>query len=205
MRFTPISLKPLKVSSSRLPRDQPELLARHCTEAGLIEKAAGFWGKAGQRSLERSAWSKPRQLTRALGQIADPALPRPRLRREADQASSCAHNSAHPHQRLCRARRTKAAAERARLLIEQAEAIGEAPEDPLLLFSVLYGLWVAQAVAFTDSDVVLELATQCLALAERRGATIPLMIGHRLMGTSLLYTGDLVGSREHLRSSDRAV
>ena len=30
---------------------QPELLARHCTEAGLIEKAAGLWGKAGQRSL----------------------------------------------------------------------------------------------------------------------------------------------------------
>ena len=34
---------------------QPELLARHCTEAGLIEKAAGLWGKAGQRSLARSA------------------------------------------------------------------------------------------------------------------------------------------------------
>src|SRR6478609_5100131 len=29
---------------------QPELLARHCTEAALIEKAAGLWGKAGQRS-----------------------------------------------------------------------------------------------------------------------------------------------------------
>ena len=35
--------------------NQPELLARHCTEAGLIEKAASLWGKAGQRSLARSA------------------------------------------------------------------------------------------------------------------------------------------------------
>ncbi|MGA7373081.1 MAG: hypothetical protein WBW37_10765, partial [Methyloceanibacter sp.] len=35
--------------------NQPEVLARHCTEANLIEKAAGLWGKAGQRSLERSA------------------------------------------------------------------------------------------------------------------------------------------------------
>jgi predicted ATPase len=26
---------------------QPELVARHRTEAGLIEKAAGLWGKAG--------------------------------------------------------------------------------------------------------------------------------------------------------------
>ena len=39
---------------------------------------------------------------------------------------------------------TKAAAERARLLIEQAEALGEPPEDPLLLFSVLYGFWVRE-------------------------------------------------------------
>jgi class 3 adenylate cyclase/tetratricopeptide (TPR) repeat protein len=31
---------------------RPELLARHCTEAGLIEKAAYLWGKAGQRSLD---------------------------------------------------------------------------------------------------------------------------------------------------------
>jgi predicted ATPase len=29
----------------------PELLARHCTEAGLIEEAARLWGKAGQRAL----------------------------------------------------------------------------------------------------------------------------------------------------------
>ena len=32
-----------------LADNQPEVLARHCTEAGLIEKAAGLWGKAGQR------------------------------------------------------------------------------------------------------------------------------------------------------------
>ena len=40
---------------AEIAENQPELLARHCTEAGLTEKAAGLWGKAGQRSLERSA------------------------------------------------------------------------------------------------------------------------------------------------------
>jgi hypothetical protein len=35
---------------------------------------------------------------------------------------------------------TRIAAERARLLIEQAEQRGEAPEDPLVLFSVLYSI-----------------------------------------------------------------
>jgi hypothetical protein len=42
----------------------------------------------------------------------------------------------------------KAAVERARLLIDQSEALGEPSEDPLLLFSVLYGFWVANYVAF---------------------------------------------------------
>ena len=38
---------------AEIAENQPEVLARHCTEAGLIEKAAGLWGKAGQRSLAR--------------------------------------------------------------------------------------------------------------------------------------------------------
>ena len=86
-----------------IAENQPELLARHCTEAGLIEKAAGLWGKAGLRSLERSALVEAaEQLTRALGQIATlPATPA--LRREADQASGRAHNPTHPCQRVCRA------------------------------------------------------------------------------------------------------
>ena len=33
--------------------------------------------------------------------------------------------------------------ERAHLLIENAEALGEPPEDPATLFVVLYGFWVA--------------------------------------------------------------
>jgi predicted ATPase/class 3 adenylate cyclase len=67
---------------AEIAESQPELLARHCTEAGLIEKAAGLWGKAGQRSLARSALVEAAtQLTRALDQIA--TLPHtPALRRE---------------------------------------------------------------------------------------------------------------------------
>src|SRR6266478_9478279 len=94
-----------------------------------------------------------------------------------------------------------AAAERARLLIEQAEALGEPPEDPLLLFSVLYGFWVANLMAF-NGDVMRELAVQFLALADKQSATGPLMMGHRLMGLSLLHTGDIADGRAHL---DRAI
>jgi predicted ATPase len=64
-----------------IAENQPEILARHCTEAGLIEKAAGLWGKAGQRSLGRSALVEAaEQLARALAQIAtQPGTPGLRL------------------------------------------------------------------------------------------------------------------------------
>ena len=67
---------------AEIAESQPELLARHCTEAGQIEKAASLWGRAGQRSLDRSALVEAlAQLTHALTQIA--ALPvTPALRRE---------------------------------------------------------------------------------------------------------------------------
>src|SRR5208282_6934712 len=72
----------LESQFAEIAENQPELLARHCTDAGLIEKAAGLWAKAGQRSLARSALIEAAaQLTRALAQIA--ALPgTPALRRE---------------------------------------------------------------------------------------------------------------------------
>ncbi len=69
------------------------------------------------------------------------------------------------------------------------------------MFSALYGVWTANYVAF-NGDVARELAAQFLALAETQGATVPLMIGHRLMGLSLLDMGDIAEGRAHL---DRAI
>ena len=174
---------------------EPELLAHHFTQAGLIEAAIEWWGKAGQRSLERSALVEAvEQLTRALDQIATlpatPALRREQIKLQVALITPLMHVKGQA------APETKAAAEQARLLIEQAEALGEPPEDPLLLFSVLYGFWVANYVAF-NGDVVRELATQFLALAQKQAATVPLMIGHRLMGQSLLYTGDVMRGCAH--------
>ena len=60
-----------------IAENQPELLARHCTEAGLIEKAAGLWGKAARRSLARSALVEAiDQFINALAQIGLPSSPR---------------------------------------------------------------------------------------------------------------------------------
>ena len=179
-----------------IAENQPELLVRHYTEAGLIEKAAGFWGKAGQRSLERSALVEALgQFTRALEQMA--ILPTtPALRREEIKLRAAL---IHPltHLKGYAPPETKAAVEQARLSIERAEALGETAEDPLLLFSILYGLWIANCVAF-NGGVVRELAEQFMQLAEKQATIVPLMVGHRLMGLSLLLTGGAAGGRSHL-------
>src|SRR5262249_22324359 len=65
----------------------------------------------------------------------------------------------------------------------------------LLLFSVFYGAWAASYVAF-NGDVTRELAAQFVVLAEKQGQAVPFMIGNRLMGTSLLLTGDIAKGRE---------
>ena len=147
---------------AEIAENQPEVLARHCTEAGLIERAAALWGKAGLRSLERSALVEAvAQLTRALDQIAslpaNPQVRRDQIRLQVALITPLIHVKGYA------ATETKAASERARLLIEQAEAMGEPPEDPVLLFSVLYGFWAHNYVA-CNGDVT---ATVMYALASQ--------------------------------------
>ncbi len=185
----------LESEFAEIAENQPELLARHFTEAKLIEKAASLWGKAGQRSLARSALVEAvEQLARAVDQIATlpatPALRRVQINLQVALITPLLHVKGYA------APETKAAVERARLLIEQARALGEPVEDPLLLFSVLYGFWVANYVAF-NGDVMRNLAAQFLTLAEKQGTVAPLLVAHRLMGTSLLHTGDIAEGRTH--------
>jgi class 3 adenylate cyclase/predicted ATPase len=179
---------------------QPEVLARHFTEAGLIERAAHLWAKAGQRSLSRSALIEAvEQLSRALAHSA--ALPsNAALRREQIKLQVAIINPL-MHVKGYAAPETKAAVEQARQLIEQAESQGEPPDEPLLLFSILYGFWVANYVAF-NGDMIRELATEFVTLAEERQATLPLVTGHRLMGASCLHSGEIATARMHL---DKAI
>jgi len=51
------------------------------------------------------------------------------------------------------------------------------------------------AVVLRPLRLLGRVAAQFLALAEKQRATVPLMIGHRLMGTSLVETGDIAEGR----------
>jgi predicted ATPase len=177
---------------AEIAESKPELLARHYTEASEIEKAAGFWGRAGQRSLARSALLEAiSQLSCALAQIAE--LPSTRDLRSEQLRLQVAVITPLIHVKGYAAPETKAAVDQAKLLVEQAEALGEPVEDPLFTLVVLYGEYVVNLVAF-NGDRLLELAAESLALAEKQRTDVALMVGNRIMAMALMHTGEL-GSR----------
>ena len=178
-------------SARRCATMSPPLLRpnRSCWRITSPRRALPKRQSNGGAKRDSGRWSTRRWLKRqsSLGSRLDQisALPAtPALRREEIKLQ-VALITPLLHVKGYAAPETKAAAERARVLIEQAEALGEPPEDPLLLFSVLYGFWVANFIAF-NGDVVRDLAAQFLALAETQGTTVPLMIGHRIMGNYLV-------------------
>jgi hypothetical protein len=70
------------------------------------------------------------------------------------------------------------------------------PEDPLLLFSVLYGFFVANVMAFND-DVPRDIAAHTLELTEKQSASFPRVVGHNNLGGSLIHTGDIAEAKIH--------
>jgi hypothetical protein len=85
----------------------------------------------------------------------------------------------------------------ARSLIVETEAAGT-----ILHFSVLYGLWVAQYLGGAPV-AALEQANEFLSLAQSQSHSGLLLVGHRLVGSALVFAGrNLLTALSHL---DRAV
>ena len=158
----------LESQFAEIAESQPELLARHCTEAGLIRKLLAY-GQSGQRSLERWRWSKLPGGADLVPSTRSRHCPPRRAASRGDQVSGRAHNPLIIVKGYA-APETKAAVERARLLIEQAEALGEPPEDPLAV--------VLSPLRLLDRQLCGVRRRLCayacgavLALAEKQGAT----------------------------------
>src|SRR5262245_16698308 len=112
--------------------------------------------KPALRSVPRSALVEAiTESTPALEQMAavpaTPAQRRKQIELQLALISPLIHVKGHSSPEV------RAATERARLLIEQAETFGESPESPLLLYSVLYYSWVANVAAF-NGDALRTLA-----------------------------------------------
>ncbi len=177
---------------SRFPeiiQTQPELVAHHCTEAGLPEQAVEHWYKAGQLALERSAnLEAVGHLQKGLKVLT--TLP---VAAERDRTELGLRTAIGPPLMATKgygAPEVREAYGRAHELCKQ---IGETEEQ----FPVLWGLFVVHLVR-AEHDTGLAAARHLLGLAEGLSET-PYLIESRLaLGVESLYVGELQESRENL-------
>ena len=152
-------------------------------------RSGGCFQEARSALVEATA-----QLSRALAHIASlqgtQALRREQIKLQVALAIALMHTKGYA------APETRQALEKASSFIDQAGELGEALEDPLLMFSVLFGFYNANIVAF-DGNAVRKIAAQISALAEKDSTRQPLMIAHRVTAVSLLLTGNCLEARAH--------
>ena len=167
---------------------QPEVLARHCTEAGLSEAAIGWWRRAGELALRRSAFAeaiahfdKAIGLTEGLADGLDSRLTQLRLQ-IAKGNSLIAAQGHHAHA-------TTAAFARARELAAQLD-------DPPERLSAYYGVWVGNLTRAEIAQAQ-ETAEAFLKDATRRPGSPEAGIAHRSYGMTRWFQGDFVGARRH--------
>ena len=96
---------------------------------------------------------------------------------------------------------TKAAVERALLLIEKPKRWENLPTIRCCCFRCFTVFWVANYVAIQWRRAAGACGAVPGTSREATGTPAPLMIGHRLMGISLLQTGDIVEGAEALRQA----
>lgn len=169
-------------------RDSPEILAHYCTEAGRLEYAIGYWRKAGENAMERSAGEEAAaHLTKALeltGQLPDD---RQRSERELSLQISLA-----PVLMLTEgfgSPQVRQAYMRARDLCRQ---IG----DPDQLFMVTFGLWHVHQNR-GDLQEARVFADEVLALASEQDSPAFLLQAHHAAWTTLFHLADQPACRRH--------
>jgi len=181
----------LEASSPELMDTQPELLAQHYAEAGLVEKSVAYWGKAGQRSAARSAMAEAAtQFQRALEQLTLLPDTSERQRRELELRSSlgavlfAVKGHAAPE--------TGDAYARARELWEQLGSPAEFLQIPFSqsLHHVVHG----------ELDLAQRLDASLLRLSHQRNDSGGLVLGLLSSGRTLLFAGSFAASQSHLES-----
>ena len=170
---------------------EPELLARHLTEAGLFEKAVAYWQRAGEKAIERSANLEAiAHLKRGLEVIG--RLPESRERDEQELLLQAAFMGPFSAKGYATAELERAAS-RAIALGEQIEAGSPAQVQALWARS-----WLAAAhVHRGDLRTGLAIAGEAWDLAKRLGDPHVLSQFCLVMGIGRLYLGDLAAARRH--------
>ena len=179
----------LEIRYPELMETQPEVLAQHYAEAGLVEKSVTYWRKAGRRSAGRSAMAEAAmQLQKGLDQLAClPDTPeRQRQELEFLSALGAVLTAAQGHGAPAAGR----AYARARELWEQLDFPSEFIHIP-------YGQ-SRNHLYRSELDLALRTNEDLLRLSRQRNDPAGLVLGHYASGLDLLVAGGFVSSRSHL-------
>jgi len=182
----------LEAHSPEITENQPELLAQHYTEAGLVEKSANYWGKAGRRSAARSAMAEAAvQFRKGLEQLM--LLPDNSERRLQELEFSSALGAVLQAVKGYAAPETGDAYARARELWEQLGAPAEFLRVPFgqSLYHMNRG----------ELDLALRFDEDLLHLSRQRNDSDGLFLSHQSIGRNLLFSGRFALSRSHLEET----
>jgi class 3 adenylate cyclase len=165
---------------------QPTLLAQHCTEAGLMEKAVGYWLNAGRQSVGRSAMIEAvAQLNRGLELLRE--LPAGPARQQQELDLRLVLGTA--------LIATKGyAAPEVGDTFAQARAIAEELDKPEYLLPLLYGQCTYELVR-SEHKLALPFAQKMEQLGHGRDDRTALLLGHSMHGFLRLNLGELLSAR----------
>jgi class 3 adenylate cyclase/tetratricopeptide (TPR) repeat protein len=175
---------------------EPEVIAHHFTQAGLDELAIGWWGKAGDQALRRSAFQEAiAHLGRAIA-MADKA---------GEPAAAAAISTAEASRRVkLQNDYAKAAlwsrgfaADETKAAFERTSALAARAELPAERFSALYGrfFWSWSRGEFRAAH---DIAERFLREAEAEGRIAEAQAAHSALGQACLQLGDLREARTQL-------
>ena len=168
---------------------EPELLAHHFTQAALPEAAIEWWGKAGQRSLERSAMMEAMvQLDKGLELLK--AIPDANAVRQQEIKFLTTRAVA------LRIAKGYGSDELLATLV-RARELCQTHGDPRQMFQILFGIWTA-TVGRADWLSGKRLAEECLAIAQNETDSAMLIEAHRLLGSTAVYMAEHHTAERHL-------
>ncbi len=176
-------------ASPETAETQPELLAHHYTEAGLIAPAVEYWQRAGERSHKRSAYVEAVvHLTKGLEVLQTlPDTP------ERTQHELLLQTTLGPALGLVKGYGTPEVEAVYSRTLELCRQVGETPQ----LFVALMGLWQFHLIS-AQHQTARELGERLLSLAQSVGDRVLLVLAHRALGGVLQNLGELGHAQEHL-------
>jgi class 3 adenylate cyclase/tetratricopeptide (TPR) repeat protein len=168
---------------------EPEIVARHFTEAGLVEPAIDYWLKAGNLALSRSANAEAVKHLRQGIELTQSLAPSPeRVRKELEFYLALGPATA--------ATEGYAAPETLKVFSHARDLLGDGGTLTEQM-TVLWGVYLAHAMR-GEYIAALAVARQCLALAAHHEHPGMSALGNRFVGQTLWSMGAFVDARFHL-------